>query len=854
MDEFTALYSNAVESLIEAVEEIKDHKIKKSSLLRIANEIPESPAYSSIFKHTIKRTIEAANLIDDTFIRRFSLVRIADKLPKADDFIELRLHAMSLALGLSDEPLCRKNSLGELANELPKTNDDEFYRKNTFLGIANRLPKTGKFFYLYKKAIEQVIKAAGVINEPYYRKYALIFIAKELPKKKEFLPLYKKTLTLAFESSCEINDVFIKQYALMEVLEELPKTPDFYPLLLKIIEKMLPLYSVRSRMEDVRAIDVFDYIIVAEEKKMNESKKKRYTKENYAHKFSKELDKFGHQLNDIRFMEILRPYTHIWVRPHALRRSVKRVVDRLEGLKQKYHGKEIERPVFMKEAHGDSETQLPEKRAAQERAGIKDSIAIDLGATNTVIMRKKGEGKPFSVSLESISRKFGETFSIPTVLSLETNSIGTEASDHDPVTDIKRMLLGGNARGKEYMERYFRILYRHLMKVVLPGGWLKRISSIPSDKFYITVPVGFRDYRRDMKEILKKTFRGVKAELIDEPLAAAIGYQVADERDKLVMVIDFGGLTLDVMVLRLNINEVHVVGKPDRSKILGGRDIDIWLADYLAGMSGMQGKDIPPEFLTRAEEIKIALSVRNAVPFEWKGSQVCKVSRDDFEEILEKHDFYKTIDRTISNVLKKIKKIGIKKEKIECVLLTGGSSQIPSFKEKIGHTFPELNDENAIYEHSPLSAAAQGAALYGTKGVIDRHLGMAYAVRHKTKDRPYSYEIILEKGESLPLEKTFKLTPARTLGIQDEIYIELFEVPDSFITRRWERESGMEFIKQVMKQTSDVELKGFKILSLPFDRPVSEDIPITFCIDCLGYLKVRYGSDKTELQTGIRLQ
>jgi hypothetical protein len=64
----------------------------------------------------------------------------------------------------------------------------------------------------------------------------------------------------------------------------------------------------------------------------------------------------------------------------------------------------------------------------------------------------------------------------------------------------------------------------------------------------------------------------------------------------------------------------------------------------------------------------------------------------------------------------------------------------------------------------------------------------------------------------------------------------------------------MEFIRQVMKQTSDVELKGFKILSLPFDRPVSEDIPITFCIDCLGYLKVRYGSDKTELQTGIRLQ
>jgi hypothetical protein len=34
IDEFTALYTSAVESLIEAVEGIKDHKIKKSSLLR----------------------------------------------------------------------------------------------------------------------------------------------------------------------------------------------------------------------------------------------------------------------------------------------------------------------------------------------------------------------------------------------------------------------------------------------------------------------------------------------------------------------------------------------------------------------------------------------------------------------------------------------------------------------------------------------------------------------------------------------------------------------------------------------------------------------------------------------------
>ena len=38
---------------------------------------------------------------------------------------------------------------------------------------------------------------------------------------------------------------------------------------------------------------------------------------------------------------------------------------------------------------------------------------------------------------------------------------------------------------------------------------------------------------------------GVEIEFLEEPLAAAIGYQVAEERDRIVMVIDFGGNTLD---------------------------------------------------------------------------------------------------------------------------------------------------------------------------------------------------------------------------------------------------------------------------------------------------------------------
>jgi molecular chaperone DnaK (HSP70) len=402
------------------------------------------------------------------------------------------------------------------------------------------------------------------------------------------------------------------------------------------------------------------------------------------------------------------------------------------------------------------------------------------------------------------------------------------------------------------------MLYQHLKKAITAGRFLFFSSGI-ADMLYLTVPVGFLNYRKTMKEIVENIFKGIKIEFIEEPLAAAIGYQVAEERDKIIVLIDFGGCTLNTMILRLNINEVHVVAKPDRAKTLGGHDIDIWLAEYLSKKIGISNKEstLYDKLILKAEEIKIALSEHKAVPFEWDGVEVCKVSRDDLEGVLAKHDFYKIIDRAILYTLRKAEKVGIGKDMIETVLLTGGSSQIPSFKEKIDHIFLKLREQNAVYDHSPLSAVVRGAALYGTRNVIiDRHMGMAYAVRYTTrnKDVPHSYKLIFESGESLPLEKTFKLSPARTLGIQNEIYLELFEVPENMVTRRWVTESGVEFIKQEIKQVKDISLKGFNIITLSFKEPLNEDVYITFCVNDKGHLMVRYGRENIELETGIRLR
>ena len=850
---FSELHMAAIIAATDAVALMEDAKHRKSALLRLAEDIPEAIEFSAVYGKTMERVMEAADKINDKFYRRFSLSDISEKLKRRGGFDDLALRAIEVALGLSDDPSYKKFNLDEVAKELPKTCDITFYQNHTFLGIATNLPKRGKFLELYKKALDVGIRASNTLDEPYYRKYALFFIAESLPKNAEFAPFYERCLTDSFKAAITIKEPFVKTYALIDLLQELPKTREFMGLIVNAIEEILPFFSVKSRMADVEALEVVDFIIVAEERKMTESKKRRYTRGNYARLFTIELEKFSEILNDARLLEILKPYIHVWIRPVELRETLKKLSERIEALKSKFHGKEIERPVFVKEERFSLVKKDVSKTAS---AKVKETIAIDLGATNTVIMKKHEDAEPEFVYLDGLSKKYGDTYIVPTYIHPDTGSIGADAKSLSSL-NIKKMLLENDPAGADYMARYLRTLYRHIKGSIPHSGWLSILTAKPADKICVTVPVGFQTYRKTIGEIFKGMARGVEIDFVEEPLAAAIGYQIAEKRDKVALIIDFGGCTLDVMLLRLNTEEVHVVAKPDRSTMLGGRDIDFWLASHLAKRLGFSEDTIPPKVLVEAEDIKIALSEHRSVPFEWDGKEV-RVTREDFETTLASHEFYETIDRAISYVFKKAKKLGVTKDMVEAVLLTGGSSQIPSFKDKITALFPELRKLNAVYDHSPLSAVAKGAALYGTKAVVDRHLAVAYALRHTIKDKEKKdfFEIVLEKGESLPLEKTFMARPAATLGPQDELFLELFEVPETFIVRRWVNEADMEFIKQTVKTPlpEDVVFKGFKIITLPLGKVTDEDVLITFKLDETGNLKIKYGPEGKEVETGLRLQ
>lgn len=823
------------------------------ALLDFAKEIPFSPVYASFYAAAAEASIIAADTIDESYRRIVELTRIAEELPRSPEFTALRVLAWRLALDLPDKPRFAPPPIEKIAMDLPKSSDLHlaFFTRYTLMGVARLIPRDPELAGVYRAAIELALEAAQVINEPYYKRYACLSISSEIPKEPEFFDLYVKALNDACKYNMEIQDAFARQYGLLEILQVIPRTREFFQLLERIMEECLSFFTVRKWMEDVEVFDVVDYILSAEDHYISDSKKNRCYREKYAKMLTAEVEKFGEEINDTRFIETLKPFTHVWVQPRLLRDAVKKVVDRLESLKNIFHGAEVERPIFVAEAYSGAEGSMVRKKDLQP----SECISIDLGATNTVIMRKKKDELPQFVHLGTIARQYDGVVIVPTLLGADTNKIGAEAGDN-PVANIKQMLLEGNPKGKEHMERFVKILFGHLQKMTgAPGGWLKIKPRSSADYIYITVPVGYQDYTAALREITGRVMRGNRVELIEEPLAAAVGYQVVDQRDKVIMVVDFGGSTLNTMLLRLNLSEVHVVAKPERAQMIGGSDIDLWLAEHLAPKAEVHGT-VPYSLLVAAEELKIKLSERKEAPLVWEGREVCSFTRDEFEEVLDGHEFYKTVDRTIINVLKRAEKVGLKKDRIEAILLTGGSSQIPSFKEKIGHIFPELRIKNQIYDHSPLTAVGLGAAFYGTRDITDRHLAVAYAVRYSPpgKDVTHSYSIVLEKGEQLPLEKSFRFTPARKLGVQKEMTLELFEVPESLLTRRWVSEGGIEFLKQEMKEAADLSLSGLKPVTLAMPDENAVDVAVTFCVDEKGYLGVKYGPDGKRVDTGLRLQ
>jgi molecular chaperone DnaK len=236
----------------------------------------------------------------------------------------------------------------------------------------------------------------------------------------------------------------------------------------------------------------------------------------------------------------------------------------------------------------------------------------------------------------------------------------------------------------------------------------------------ITVPAYFNDAERQAtKEAGQIAGLDVKR-IINEPTAAALAYGLDKKnQDSIIAVFDLGGGTFDVSILELG-DGVFEVKSTDGDTHLGGDDFDHKIIDWLA-QEFLNDEKIDlrkdPMALQRlkeaAEKAKIELSSSNEteinlpyiMPVDGIPKHlVRKLTKAKFEQLCDD-----LIQRTLEPCKRALKNSGLSIDKINEVILVGGSTRIPRIQEEVEKFFGKKPSKGV----NPDEVVAIGAAIQG---------------------------------------------------------------------------------------------------------------------------------------------
>jgi molecular chaperone DnaK (HSP70) len=312
------------------------------------------------------------------------------------------------------------------------------------------------------------------------------------------------------------------------------------------------------------------------------------------------------------------------------------------------------------------------------------------------------------------------------------------------------------------------------------------LAQVQPDQVIFTVPVGaferYLDWFRNFAERLGAS----KVQIIDESTAAALGYAV-QRPGSVVLVVDFGGGTLDLSVVRTvtasssqNALSAQVIAKSDA--YVGGEDIDTWIVeDYLRKL-GSSRTDVGEvgwqNLLEIAERLKIRLSRENEAKESWLDEETftsydLQLSRDDLEETLENQQLLEQLRGALDEVLRIALTKGIGKGEIEQVLLVGGSCLIPAVQQLIISYF----GRGKVQLDKPFDAVAHGALALTQLVEVEDYLRHSYAIRlWEPFAKTYSYFPLFEQGIKYPCQRPEPLTLQVATDGQKEIRLDIGEV------------------------------------------------------------------------------
>ena len=209
----------------------------------------------------------------------------------------------------------------------------------------------------------------------------------------------------------------------------------------------------------------------------------------------------------------------------------------------------------------------------------------------------------------------------------------------------------------------------------------------------ITVPAYFTDAQRQATKLAGEIAGLEVLQIINEPTAAALAYDVRSEETERVLVYDLGGGTFDVSVVEITGDVTEVLASHGNNR-LGGDDFDRLLQLHLIDrFRQAHGVEVPQDaipqarLLRAAEQVKIDLSAHafTTVREAFLSSQgqtalhlETEIARTDFEALIRP-----LVDETLDAIDRALSDAQLEAEDLDRVILVGGSTRIPLVQQMI---------------------------------------------------------------------------------------------------------------------------------------------------------------------------
>ena len=369
-------------------------------------------------------------------------------------------------------------------------------------------------------------------------------------------------------------------------------------------------------------------------------------------------------------------------------------------------------------------------------------IGIDLGTTNSVVAVMQG-GEPVVIPNQEGGRT---TPSVVAITKSGERLVGQVAkrqavtNPENTVYSIKRFM---GHRFDEVTEEAKRVPYKVTRgpnddarvdifgKAYSPpeisAMILQKLKSAAEDflgekvtKAVITVPAYFNDSQRQATKQAGEIAGLEVLRIINEPTAAALAYGLDKKKDETIAVYDLGGGTFDISILEVGEGVVEVKASAGDTH-LGGDDIDNAIVAWLtAEFKKDQGIDVSKDRMAiqrlkeAAEKAKIELSqVQETdinLPFltaDASGPKhlQLKLARAKLEQLMED-----ILQRTIGPTKQALADAAVTPDKIDEVVLVGGSTRIPRVMQIVKDLFGGKEPHKGV---NPDEVVAVGAAIQG---------------------------------------------------------------------------------------------------------------------------------------------